>query len=127
MWHSDPNFNVVLLVAVVLGILAAMPVVIALLIARNAQKRREADLMRLAIEKGQPVPNFPVRLSKYGTLKAALVWAAVGLGIVLVMVIENGGQLEGASLGLIPILVGIALAIAWVLEKKEIGDSTQSP
>ena len=117
MWHSDPSMTVVFIVALVFGTMAAVPVLIGLLIAHNNQKKREAEIMRLAIEKGQPVPSFPVRVSHYGTLKAALIWIAVGVGIVLMVAIESPD--EGISLGFIPILIGIALLISWFLEKRE--------
>ncbi len=118
MWHGDPNIAVVLIVALIFGTMAAVPVLIGLLIAHNSQKKREAEVMRLAIEKGQPVPSFPVRTTgKYGTLKAALIWIAVGAGIVLMVAVESPD--EGISLGFIPILIGIALLISWFLEKKE--------
>ena len=117
MWHSDPSMNVVLIVTLVFGTMAAVPILIGLLIAHNSQKKREAEIMRLAIEKGQPVPSFPVRVSRYGTLKAALIWIAVGIGIVLMVAMESPG--EGISLGFIPILIGVALLISWFLEKRE--------
>jgi hypothetical protein len=117
MWHGDPNIGVVMIVTLVFGTMAAVPILIGLLIANNSQKKREAEIMRLAIEKGQPVPSFPVRVSHYGTLKAALIWIAVGVGIVLMVAIESPG--DGISLGFIPILIGIALLISWILEKRE--------
>jgi len=119
MFQADPNFNIVLLTTVVVGILGAVPVLIGVLIANNARKRREAEIIKLAIEKGQPLPSFPVSSSRYGTLKAGMIWIAVGLGIVLMVLIESEGRPEGVSLGLIPILVGIALCISWFLERKE--------
>ena len=81
MWHSDPNFNVVLIVGLVFSGMIAIPILIGSLIYRNTQKRREAELIRLAIEKGQPLPEFPAHMvSRYGTLKAGLIWSAVGIG-----------------------------------------------
>jgi len=117
--QGDPNFNVVLIVTLVMGIMAAVPVLIAVLIANNVRKRREAEIMRLAIEKGQPVPSFPTSVSRFGTLKAGMIWIAVGLGLVLMIAIESEERMEGISLGFIPILIGVALCLAWVLEKKE--------
>jgi hypothetical protein len=112
MWNSDPNIGVVMIVAIVF----AVPIMIGLLIFHNARKRRETELTRLAIEKGMPVPDFTVRPSYYGTLKAGLVWIAVGVGLVLFVAVESDDGYSGISLGFIPILIGIALCISWKLE-----------
>ncbi len=120
MWQTDPNFNVVLLVGLTLTFLIAIPVLIGSWIYRNAQKRREAELIRLAIEKGHPVPNFPAAsVSKFGTLKAALVWMAVGIGLILMVVMEDVFGWSGVAVGLIPLFVGLALLIGWNIEKKD--------
>jgi hypothetical protein len=125
MHGGDPNFNVVLLVTLVMGIMGAVPVLIAVIIANNARKKREAEIIRLAIEKGQPVPEFPKRISRYGTLKAGMIWIAVGVGVVLMVAVAGEGHWEGISLGFIPILVGVALCIVWLLESKEEDRSSQ--
>jgi hypothetical protein len=114
MWNSEPNIGVVMIVAIVF----AVPIMIGLLIFHNARKRRETELTRLAIEKGMPVPDFTVRPSYYGTLKAGLVWIAVGIGLVLFVAVESDDGYSGISLGFIPILIGIALCISWKLEAK---------
>jgi hypothetical protein len=120
MWHTDPNFNVVLIVMLFFSMIVAIPILIGSLIYRNTQKRREAELIRLAIEKGQPVPNFPAApVSKFGTLKAALVWIAVGMGLTLMVIMEDVFGWSGVALGFIPLLIGLALLIGWSIEKKD--------
>jgi Flp pilus assembly protein TadB len=119
MWTGDPNIGVVMIIAIIFCSLAAVPVLISLMIFTNYKKRREAELIRLAIEKGMPVPDFTEKRSHYGTLKAGMIWIAVGLGMALMVLIESEGHIEGVSLGFIPILVGIALCISWVLESRE--------
>lgn len=120
MWQADPNFNIVLIVALTFAFLVAIPIMIGSLIYRNSQKRREAELTRLAIEKGQPLPSFPPPpQSKYATLKHGLVWIAVGVGLIIMVLFEELFSLSGVSVGFIPLLVGIALLISWNLEKKE--------
>jgi len=127
MWHSDPNFNVVLIVALVFSAIIAVPILIGSLIYRNSQKRREAELIRLAIEKGQPVPNFPaVPVSKFGTLKAGLVWIAVGIGLILMVLFEEIFNWTGIAIGFIPLLVGFALVIGWAVEKSSSGDQQKT-
>jgi hypothetical protein len=116
MWQSDPNFAVVLIVAITMAALAAVPIMIGTLIANNARKRREAELIRLAIEKGMPVPEFTERASRYGTLKAGLIWIAIGIGFMLMVAFSSDGDSEAFSLGFIPVLIGIALCVSWYLE-----------
>lgn len=118
MWQADPNFNVVLIVALVFSALIAVPVMIGSLIYRNTQKRREAELIRLAIEKGQPVPSFPRDSgSKFGTLKAALVWIAVGIGLTIMVLCEEIFGWSGIAIGIVPLLIGVALLIGWNVER----------
>ena len=121
MWHGDPNFSVVLIVAIVFSSLIAIPILIGSLIYRNSQKRREAELIRLAIEKGQPVPIFPEKASKYGTLKAALVWLGAGIGWIFMIIVGEMLDWVGASIGIVPIFIGIALLIGWMVEKNANG------
>lgn len=119
MWQADPNFNIVLIVALVFSGLIAVPIMIISLIYRNSQKRRETELIRMAIEKGQPVPVFPAAYpSKFRSLKAALVWMAVGIGLPLMVVFEELSGWSGIAMGFIPFLVGVALLIGWLIENK---------
>ncbi len=120
MWQTDPNFNIVLLVGLTLAFFIAIPVLIGSWIYRNAQKRREVELIKLAIEKGQPVPDFPATpVSKFGTLKAALVWIAVGMGLILMVIMEDIFGWSGVAIGFVPLLIGLALLIGWNVEKKD--------
>jgi hypothetical protein len=85
------------------------------IVANNARKKREAELIRLAIEKGLAVPEFAEPISRYGTLKAGLIWIAIGLGFML-MVAFTTDSAETFSLGFIPVFIGIALCVSWYLE-----------
>jgi hypothetical protein len=123
MWSADPNFNIVLIVALVFSAIVAVPILVGSLIYRNSQKRREAELIRLAIEKGQPVPEFPAASnSRFGALKAGLVWIAVGIGLILMVLFEEIFDGTGIAIGFIPLLVGIALIIGWTVEKNMNGN-----
>ena len=115
MWNTIPNMQTVLIVAIVM----AVPVLIVWMIVYAVSKKRESDIIKLAIEKGQPIPELPVsRRSKSRTLKCALIWMAIGIGVILAILIESGGTLEGAGLGIIPILIGVALWISWIFERR---------
>jgi hypothetical protein len=105
-----------MIVAIAMAGLAAVPIMVGILIANNAKKKREAELIKLAIEKGMPVPEFTERTSRYGTLKAGLIWIAVGVGFMAMVAFSGEGDSEGISLGFIPVLIGIALCISWFLE-----------
>jgi hypothetical protein len=127
MWNADPNFNVVLIVALVFSAIIAVPILVGSLIYRNSQKRREAELIRLAIEKGQPVPDFPAApISRFGTLKAGLVWIAVGIGLILMVLFEEIFNWTGIAIGFIPLLVGLALIIGWAVEKSSNGEGQKT-
>ena len=92
---------------------------VAVLIANNAKKKREAELLKLAIEKGQEIPNFEMpQSSKYGALKAALIFLAIGVGFLLMVIFENFFGYGEISLGLIPLFIGIALLISWGIERR---------
>lgn len=124
MWQADPNFNIVMIVALSFSAVVAIPILIGSLIYRNSQKRREAELIRLAIEKGQPVPNFPAApATRFGALKAGLVWIAVGVGLILMVLFEEIFDWTGVAIGFIPLLIGVALVISWYVEKNFNGES----
>ncbi len=92
---------------------------VAVLIANNAKKKREAELLRLAIEKGQEIPNFEMpQSSKYGALKAALIFLAIGVGFLLMVIFEEFFGYGEISLGLIPLFIGIALLVSWGVERR---------
>lgn len=127
MWQADPNFNIVMIVALIFSALVAIPILIGSLIYRNSQKRREAELIRLAIEKGQPVPEFPtVPASRFGTLKAGLVWIAIGIGLIFMVLFEEIFDWTGVAIGFIPFLIGVALVIGWYVEKNNNGGQQKS-
>jgi hypothetical protein len=97
----------------VIGVLGIMILVVAM-----KKRKLEIEAYKAAIEKGLPVPEFKVsQKSPVSTLKAALIWIAVGLGFGIMMIPEH--DYSGMAFSSIPILIGIALIISYVLEKKE--------
>jgi len=95
---------------------------IASLIYRNIQKRRESELIRLAIEKGQQIPIFSDKVAKYGALKVGLIWIAVAIGWMAMIILESNFDWNGVSIGLIPLFIGIALILGWLIEKNSNGE-----
>jgi len=80
-------------------------------------------IMRLA-EKGLPVPPeliAPPPRAQSAALRGGLVLVAMGIGFGILFEEMRGPW----SIGLIPGLMGLALVIAWVIERRE--DTTPSP
>jgi len=113
MWYK--GFTDWLIVCTVFGFFFG----VAALIANNSRKKREAELLRLAIEKGQQIPDFQApKASRYGTLKAAVIFLALGVGFSLMVIFEDFFGYGEISIGLIPLFVGIGLLISWNIEQK---------
>ena len=109
----------IFIVGIVFTVIAVIGV--AIIIASIKKRKMEIDAYKAAIEKGLPVPELKIVKSPISTLKAALVWIAVGLGfsIMLFFVGIHDRDYTGIGLSAIPILVGVALFISYIVEKKE--------
>ena len=93
---------------------------IASLIAGNSRRKREAEIMKMAIEKGQSIEKFEFSDKKTNTtLKWAMVFLAFGLGTILMVLFEELFNWGGSSIGLLPLLIGVALLISWKMDKAE--------
>lgn len=91
--------------------------IVAIIVGYNKIKMDHEARMK-AIEKGTNVPIITNKTkTPYQTLKVALVWAAVGLGI-FVYFVFFAKESDAAFLGIIPFLVGVALLISWMVERK---------
>ena len=114
MWFLDGMLPI-LATLVVFSVVAVLGV--AIIIASIKKRKMEIDAYKTAIEKGLPVPELKVTKSPVSTLKAALVWIAIGIGFGLLMIAE--GDASGLAFSSIPILIGVALMISYYIEKKE--------
>jgi hypothetical protein len=115
MWFFE-GLTPIIAILTVFTVIAVLGVVI--ILAGVRKRKMEMEAYKAAIEKGLPVPEFKTMTkSPTGTLKAALIWIAVGIGFALMMLAD--GNPTGLALSSIPILVGIALIISYVIEKKE--------
>ncbi len=91
--------------------------------AEKMQKRRlRHELMRLAIERGQPLPpelleETPPRRSR-DDRRGGLVSIAVGIGVFLFF--RAIAVLPGLQwIGVVPVLIGCALLLNWTLDRRE--------
>lgn len=112
----DLSITAILITAVVFTCITILGVVI---IWYSMRKRRmEIEVYKAAIDKGLSVPEFKLVKSPVGTLKSALVWLAIGVGLFIILLVEAGG--DGIAASAIPILIGLALIASYIIEKKEI-------
>ena len=112
MWFLE-GILPVFIVGIVFAVIAIIGVTI--IIASMKKRKMEIDAYKVAIEKGLPVPEFKIARTPVRTLKAALIWLAVGIGFFIMMVVE--GDNSGMSVSAIPVLIGIALIISYKIEK----------
>ncbi|MCL2413802.1 MAG: DUF6249 domain-containing protein [Bacteroidales bacterium] len=93
---------------------------------KNQYNKLKAEVMAKAIESGQTLPEnfFDEPKKQRNLLKTGIICIAVGIGIALFIWLAGGAvqgyQLaRGASLGIIPFLVGVAYIIIHFVEKKK--------
>ncbi len=112
MWFLE-GILPVFIVGIVFAVIAIIGVTI--IIASMKKRKMEIDAYKAAVEKGIQVPEFKIARKPIRTLKAALIWLAVGIGFFIMMVAE--GDNSGMSVSAIPVLIGIALIISYKVEK----------
>jgi hypothetical protein len=105
-------FGAPVLIVIVIGLFA-------LLISRMRQRT-----IRMMVEKGQPIPAellAPATRSvrQRTDVRRGVVWAMIGLGLMIFFGAVTGWQDGVWSLGLIPLLVGLGYLIIWNLETKK--------
>lgn len=97
--------------------------IVAMVLYASHRKRRLArDMASQFLASGQPVPPEVWRglardRSPRDNLRNGMVMLALGLGVFLCFWLI--GSMAAAYLGLIPLFIGIALLLIWMLEKSE--------
>ena len=120
------EFGAIPIVAIVFLSIFGAPVLIvimigifALLISRSRQRT-----IRMLVEKGQPVPAELLApatraVRQRSDVRRGVVWAMIGLGVMVFFGAINDWEGGIWSLGLIPFLIGLGYLIVWKLETKK--------
>lgn len=112
---------IIVLIAMVTPFLSIIIIVFLALLFSNKKRRLRYHTMELAITNGKDLPasfyeNFDNSSTK-SMLHSALVWIAWGVGITLFLMVV--GNLVWATIGVIPLLVGVAKLITHIIENRQ--------
>ena len=119
------NINVTGIIIAVTALAIGAAIAIVAIITRYGGRKMDHEARMKAIEKGTNVPIITEKTrTPYQTFKAALVWMAVGLGIFISLVLF-AKEPDAAFLGIIPFLVGVALLISWIVERKSLKEKEE--
>jgi hypothetical protein len=100
------------------------PIIIVLAAFRNrTNKQRLINELALKLaEKGHPIPPelFMEHVRQKSDLRRGVIWAAVGLGVVMFGAFNDESGLMG--IGCIPLMIGVGFAVsAWLENKQKAG------
>ena len=91
-------------------------VVIAIITAGVIKRKKEIEAYKAAIEKGLAPNDVKLAKSPAGTLKSGLVWIATGIGLLIVILAAGGTR--SLAVSAIPILIGFALVVSYLVERR---------
>src|SRR5438034_5164910 len=85
--------------------------------------RMRQRTIRMMVEKGQPIPAellAPAARSvrRRSDVRRGVIWAMIGLGVMIFFGAVNDWEGGAWSLGLIPFLIGLGYLLVWKLEGK---------
>ncbi len=121
------NIDVTGIVAILTVMAAGVTIAIVAIMTWYGKKKMEHQARLKAIEKGAAIPVSAEKVpTPFRTLKSALVWTGVGLGIYISFV-HYADEPEAAFLGIIPFFVGVALFVSWLVERKSIKEKEEQP
>jgi Domain of unknown function (DUF6249) len=114
------------IVAIVFLSIFGAPVLIVILIGMFALSisRRRQRTIRMLVEKGQPIPAELLApaaraVRRRSDVRRGVVWAMVGLGMMIFFGAVNDWEGGVWSLGIIPFLIGVGYLLVWKLEGKK--------
>jgi hypothetical protein len=120
------NLVAIPIVAIVFLSIFGAPVAIVVMIGIFSiiATRMRQRTIRMMVEKGQPVPAELLAPATRGMrrrsdVRRGVVWAMVGLGMMIFFGAVNDWEGGVWSLGLIPFLIGLGYLIVWKLENKK--------
>jgi len=120
------DFVAIPIVAIVFLSIFGAPVLIVILIGMFALSisRSRQRTIRMLVEKGQPIPAELLApaaraVRRRSDVRRGVVWAMVGLGMMIFFGAVNDWEGGIWSLGLIPFLIGLGYLIVWKLETKK--------
>jgi len=120
------DFVAIPIVAIVFLSIFGAPVLIVVLIGMFALSisRSRQRTIRMLVEKGQPIPAELLApaaraVRRRSDVRRGVVWAMVGLGMMIFFGAVNDWEGGIWSLGLIPFLIGLGYLIVWKLEGKK--------
>ncbi len=120
---GDSALMAIPIVAIIFTTLFGAPVmIVAVIMFFSFWKQRQLHrTVRMMVEKGQPVPESlfykaPTPIKLRSDMRRGIIWAMVGLGVMLFFAAVN--EFEGGSwaLGIIPFLIGCAYLLTWKLD-----------
>ncbi len=109
-------------VVTAIGFFAIAPVIVLLVLMFRYKRAREVQAtLRLMIEKGTPIPPELLtppdpRPRPKSDLRGGLVLSGLGIGLSLFLLSREH---DAWGVGLIPLLMGVGLLIAWKIESKK--------
>ena len=119
------DFVAIPIVAIVFLSIFGAPVVIVIMIGMFTLlvSRMRQRTIRMMVEKGQPIPAellAPAARSvrRRSDVRRGVIWAMVGLGVMIFFGAVNDWEGGAWSLGLIPFLIGLGYLLVWKLEGK---------
>jgi hypothetical protein len=120
------NLVAIPIVAIVFLSIFGAPVAIVVMIGIFSiiATRMRQRTIRMMVEKGQPVPAELLapevrHVRRRSDVRRGVVWAMVGLGLMIFFGAVNDWEGGVWSLGLIPFLIGLGYLIVWKLENKK--------
>jgi Domain of unknown function (DUF6249) len=119
------DFIAIPIVAIVFLSIFGAPVVIVVMIGMFTLlvSRMRQRTIRMMVEKGQPIPAellAPAARSvrRRSDVRRGVIWAMLGLGVMIFFGAVNDWEGGVWSLGLIPFLIGLGYLMVWKLEGK---------
>lgn len=111
----------VAITGIVFLLLSPLLILIAVFIYGARKRRQKMEIIQVYLDSGKDVP--PQVLNTFdnsgGSFRSGLMYTAVGLGIIAAF--NAGNDSSTGALGLIPLFIGIAKLVYWMVEERKYG------